>query len=149
MAPKIPQAPWHVSYHDGSNNGFSVDQEVSGGEVSATYSPVKPAESSSGTYSGGEPWKGTISTLQTEELWRQIQTLEADAARHVKSRQMGSGEFRLETQAGKRSISLCSIDKPGKVHPVPLGAPFRICSFLVGRGDALAKLDSFLKQLRQ
>jgi hypothetical protein len=120
----IPDAPWSVSYHDGSNNGFICQQAKAGGEISAEYSPVTPERSSSGTYSGGAPWKGTVTPAQAKELWRKIRGLQADKAGQQTNRTMGSGALGFKTPAGGVAL-------------------------IVSRGKDLAQLDSFLEQLRK
>src|SRR5262245_39969007 len=55
MAAEAMKAPWKVTYHDGAGNGFQFWQDAEGGEVRFDYSPVRPEQSSTGFYSGGEP----------------------------------------------------------------------------------------------
>ena len=124
MPREIPDAPWSVSYHDGSNNGFSCQQDAAGGEVGAAYTPMTPERSSSGTYSGGAAWKGTVSGNQARALWRMIRGLQADKAQHEVNRVMGSGSFKLKTPGGETK-------------------------FIIRRGGNLQRLDSFLEQLRK
>ena len=124
MSRDIPDAPWSVSYHDGSNNGFACQQRTASGAVTAEYRPMTPERSSSGTYSGGAPWHGTVSTDHVKALWRMLRGLQAAKDQHVINRVMGSGSFKLETPGGETL-------------------------FTIRHGGELARLDNFLEQLRK
>lgn len=75
-------------YADGSGNVYKI-----GGKDSRTlsYSPVTPIESSSGVYSGGEPFEKTMTPREYENL---IESLEAGfkaTGSHIDKRKMMSG----------------------------------------------------------
>jgi len=72
-------------YHDGSNNGWSI------GPQKVVYQPVTPAMSSSGIYSGGEPFEKVISVAQFTEIEALIKAGLANKSIHEDSRLKGSG----------------------------------------------------------
>ncbi|MBR58308.1 MAG: hypothetical protein CMH54_09835 [Myxococcales bacterium] len=92
-----PASAWSISYSDGSGNGFFFSQAADQDQASFAYNPVTPRESSSGTYSGGSPRKGTMTSAQVTELKRWVQTLKDDSANHAAQRGMGTGAIRLTT----------------------------------------------------
>lgn len=95
---------WSVRYSDGSNNGFHFWRDA-GGETRFEYTPTKPENSSSGTYSGGAAKEGTVEEAQAKELWSRVTTLEADLSLHAKARSMGTGSFTLTSgDKGERSF---------------------------------------------
>ncbi len=124
MPQDLPTPPWRVVYHDGSNNGFNVEQTAAGASISAAYDPVTPEQSSSGTYSGGAPWKGTLTADQAAGLWRRVRAMEGDRKLHQRNRTKGSGSFQLRSDGKERAL-------------------------LVSRCEKLADLDRFLEQLRK
>jgi hypothetical protein len=117
----VPDAPWRVSYHDGSGNAFHFEQTQA--SVSYTYTPVTPERSSTGMYSGGEPRAGTLVEEQVAGLWKRLLQLDAETAAHTEERGKGTGAFLLVTPAGERS-------------------------FIVERGESLAAFDQFLLELK-
>lgn len=79
-----------VSYYDGSANGYIFR----GGAVE--YRPVKPEESSSGTYSGGKPFKRPLDAATSAKIAHAFNTaIEAKAA-HIEDRVMMSGVISIE-----------------------------------------------------
>ena len=116
-------APWSVTYHDGSANGFRFWQGEAGGEVRFEYEPVKAAMSSSGVYDGGEAKQGTLERGQIDELWRLVTRLEADESQHVLARKKGTGAHSVTTPQYTRR-------------------------FLLERGSNLSELDGFMKSFR-
>jgi hypothetical protein len=105
MTSSIPSAPWSLTYHDGSGNGYRFWQDADQDEARFSYSPITPETSSSGTYSGGSPNSGTLTEQQAADLWQAAEYLEARASPAV-PRTMGSGSFRLKTAAGTRSFRI-------------------------------------------
>ena len=103
-----PKAPWSVDYSDGSGNGFRFWQEAGGGAAQFSYDPVTPAESSSGTYSGGKPKKGTLDTEQVQKLRRLLRRLEGDPSKHAASRMKGTGAFSFKSPDGKGEFVVSS-----------------------------------------
>ncbi len=97
-----PGAPWSVTYHDGSGNGLRFWQEDECGPARVAYTPVTPARSSSGIYSGGAPRQAELGPREVEALWRHLLALEAEGAPGGGGRAMGSGAFRLRTASGSR-----------------------------------------------
>jgi hypothetical protein len=117
------QTPWAIRYHDGNANGFRFWQQRPGDDVRFEYSPVQPANSSSGTYSGGEPRSGTVELAVADALWNLVERLEADRSLHASARAMGTGAVRITTPAGDRA-------------------------FLLERGPGLDELEAFVARFR-
>ncbi len=99
---QTPTAPWTLKYHDGSNNGYVIQQMSEGDAITFEYRPVTPAKSSSGTYSGGQPRQATLSKEQAAGLWSNLDELESADKLRTESRSMGSGLFQITTPTGSR-----------------------------------------------
>ncbi|MFT5682355.1 MAG: hypothetical protein ACI8RZ_003273 [Myxococcota bacterium] len=82
---------WSLSYSDGSNNHLRVWPD--GAAVRYAYTPTTPAQSSSGSYSGGKPAGGLIPNEFVLELWSRVQALAGHSEWHTDVRVMGSGAF--------------------------------------------------------
>lgn len=84
---KFANLPHNVvyRYHDGANNVWSI------GPKKIVYHPVTPAMSSTGTYSGGEPFEKTISETQFSEIEALLNAGVANKTIHENSRLKGSG----------------------------------------------------------
>ena len=102
--PANVDAPWSVTYHDGSGNGFRFWQETKDDCAHFEYSPITPETSSTGRYSGGDPKKGRMDGRHAGELWRRIGSLESDTSLRRDSRIKGSGAFSLKTATGTRQF---------------------------------------------
>lgn len=102
MTSGAQQAPWSVTYHDGSNNGFRFWQESEDEATRFEYAPMTPEASSSGIYSGGEPKQGPLNNEHVDELWRWVERLESDTSLHAASRMMRTGAFTVTTASGTR-----------------------------------------------
>ncbi|WP_373548865.1 hypothetical protein [Haliscomenobacter sp.] len=72
-------------YHDGSNNVWSI------GNQKIVYQPVTPAMSSSGIYSGGEPFEKNITAAQFTEIEALLKAGVVNKTIHEDSRLKGSG----------------------------------------------------------
>jgi flavodoxin len=83
-------------YYDGSGNQFKIETQ------SLEYIPIEPMESSSGIYSGGEPYKIEI----TAEQFNQIQNLFEKAFKskkeHSKERAKLTGMLSIEKNSEKK-----------------------------------------------
>jgi len=98
---KAPEgAPWSVFYHDGSGNGFRFWKDAEGEGARFEYTPIRPENSSTGFYSGGEPKSGRLDDRRARELWRWVRRLEAETSLHTDSRMKGTGAFSLTESAG-------------------------------------------------
>jgi hypothetical protein len=76
-------------YADGSGNVYMLNGNV------LTYDPVTPAESSTGTYSGGEP---KMVTLTSEQVHAVIHVLERGMGKtidQIANREKGTGEITI------------------------------------------------------
>ena len=115
-------APWSVTYHDGSGNQLRFRQESGTQAARFVYDPVRPEHSSSGSYSGGEPAEGTVDKPQVVALWSRLRALEADPSLRAPSRMKGTGDFSLTTPGGTST-------------------------FIIMRGPRLAELDAFVRSV--
>jgi hypothetical protein len=77
------------AYIDGNNNRYELSN--TNGEAVLAYIPIKPEESSSGTYSGGETKQRKISAAEHEQCMQAIEVVLALKKEHIQDRQMGSG----------------------------------------------------------
>ncbi|KAB2842974.1 hypothetical protein F9K50_00825 [bacterium] len=116
------QAYWTLDYGDGSANQYHFEQRSKGAAVSFRYDPVRPEQSSTGMYSGGEPRQGKLTARQARELKRRLAELESDAALRVEDRNKGTGAFSVRTSEGTRS-------------------------FIIRMGPEIRRFDEFLKTL--
>jgi hypothetical protein len=97
----IEPAPWTLVYTDGSNNSTRLWME--GEAIAWSFNPVQPKESSSGTYSGGEPGEGQATVNAATAVWTKLRHLEAtEGATPDGTRRMGTGWFTVTTPSGKR-----------------------------------------------
>lgn len=69
---------------DGSGNTYTISKEL------IEYSPVRPENSSSGVYSGGEPFKKKISSSDYKKIEKAINTIYDTKAIRLSHRTMGS-----------------------------------------------------------
>lgn len=122
FAEEALQAYWTLDYSDGSANQYHFEQRSKDAAVSFRYVPVRPEESSTGMYSGGEPRQGRLTAGQAHELKRRLTDLESDAALRVEERGKGTGDFRVQTPEGTRG-------------------------FLIRMGPEIRRFDDFLKKL--
>lgn len=116
------QAYWTLDYGDGSANQYHFEQRSKEAAVSFRYDPVRPEQSSTGMYSGGEPRQGKLTARQARELKRRVAKLESDAALHTEERGKGTGAFEVRTPDGTRR-------------------------FLIQMGPQIRDFDEFLKRL--
>lgn len=116
------QAPWSLSYSDGSANHYRFGQDNPKSQTHFEYLPVRPEESSTGTYSGGEPRQGDLSAKQTDELQKWLNKLESDKSLHTESRDKGTGAFTIKSGDQTRS-------------------------FIIQMSPTLREFDQFLKKL--
>jgi hypothetical protein len=84
---------WEVRYSDGSGNRTSIWSDPAG--AGWAYDPVQPIESSSGTYSGGDPATGVLTADQAAAVLAVFD----DAAKNGKpvgdGRPMGTGQVTI------------------------------------------------------
>jgi len=116
------RAFWTLDYADGSANQYHFEQRSRDSPLSFRYVPVRPEESSTGMYSGGEPRQGRLTAGQARELKRRLADLESNAALQTEERGKGTGDFRVQTPEGMRS-------------------------FLIRMGPEIRRFDEFLKTL--
>lgn len=104
LAKDAAPASWALVYGDQSGNGLSVWKRAGDSKALYDYSPVRPEESSSGQYSGGEAKSGSLSDKDAAELWRRALRLEADKSNRAQDRAMGTGAFTLRDANGSREF---------------------------------------------
>jgi hypothetical protein len=102
----VRPTPWTLVYADGSANVYTFKQPAAGADVVFEYDPVRPEESSTGMYSGGEPRTASIPAAdpRVAELWNRVEKLEATTTLHQPDRGKGTGAFALTTPAGTRQF---------------------------------------------
>ena len=95
------------SYSDGSNNTLYIENNI------LEYRPVTPAESSSGTYSGGIAVRIQLSAQDMEQIKEAFEDALADTAAHQENRAMMTGLVKIE---GNGKIRTCILrqDSPSK-----------------------------------
>jgi hypothetical protein len=84
------------TYIDGNNNTFTITSD------SLIYDPIQPHESSSGTYSGGQPKRVALAATQFQKIEALIKSIQKDKTSHESTRQMGFGTLVV----GKTTIFL-------------------------------------------
>ena len=89
------------TYIDGNNNVYTIRQD------SIFYTPIKPQESSSGIYNGGEPAKIKITAEQFAKIEAIIKAIQKDKKNWCDKREMGYGTVVI----GKKSIFLNTSSK--------------------------------------
>lgn len=123
-ADDTPNDTWSVGYSDHSGNSYRFWKNDGAQEARFAYDPVTPERSSSGTYSGGDPQRGTLELAQVDALFQRIRDLEADTGNHARSRMMGTGSFRVsEGGGGERRFIIRS--GPGRQAFDTFLEPFR------------------------
>ena len=100
QGPGLPPAPWTLTYADGSGNRTRLEQAVAGASIAWTYEPVTPAQSSSGTYSGGAARQGRLDEDQAATLWAQAVGLTEGLAPAEGGRALGTGGLTVASPLG-------------------------------------------------
>ncbi|AEE47961.1 hypothetical protein Halhy_0047 [Haliscomenobacter hydrossis DSM 1100] len=72
-------------YIDGNNNAWNISKKW------IEYKPISKVLSSSGNYSGGEPFQAKITTRQYRAIRSLLQNAMSNTAIHLPNRLMGSG----------------------------------------------------------
>ena len=83
-------------YHDGSANRYIIKNET------IEYIPIKPSQSSSGFYDGGDYFKKEISKLQYEEIISVFSEAIQNKSCHIKNRVKGSGRIIVNENKGSK-----------------------------------------------
>jgi hypothetical protein len=98
-----------IDYVDGCGNVYILKLEKGKGIVE--YEPMTPEMSSSGFYSGGEPFEREIDI----KLFNQIAELAVQAIKnksaHIINREMGSGMLKIEINNSKQKAILAPDSK--------------------------------------
>jgi hypothetical protein len=99
---------WAMNFADGSNNSFHLVQNASYPLGFLVFRPVQAMESSSGGYSGGEPWEAILPAGALLEIRERVERLASDTALHAASRMMGTGLFSFSQDEKKTRFILSS-----------------------------------------
>ncbi len=92
-------------YADGSGNRYILRQADASQRdsiddarrIELAYEPVTPTQSSSGVYSGGEPWTVALSNEDAAALARLFEDALHEVNAHQENRAMGTGEVSRKT----------------------------------------------------
>ncbi len=87
-------------YADGSGNVYEFSKK------NFEYFPVKPEQSSTGHYSGGEYVKLIPRAVDIEKLIDLIHLAKADTADHLQNRDKGTGQITFKNENGVQSFIL-------------------------------------------
>lgn len=122
----MPATPWTLTYADGAANQYRFARASDAAAVSFEYDPVTPEESSTGSYSGGEPVDRKLPAADPRlaELWRRVQALAADPGVQQPDRNKGTGAFHWKNASGERD-------------------------FIVEQGSALTDFHTFVQTFRR
>ncbi len=83
-------------YLDGSGNEFIISKTT---KITIEYNPVKPLQSSSGIYDGGEYVKKDISELQYNKIISTLKEAIENRDIYIDDRVMGSGMIILQEES--------------------------------------------------
>lgn len=86
------------SYSDGSGNRYLVSRK------SFEYIPIKPSESSSGTYSGGDPVKNQPGLELFRKFSDLIQAAYADKKEHTTERNKGTASIVMSEEKNSKAF---------------------------------------------
>ena len=121
--PETPEkSHWRITHHDGNGNTYRFKKDGDDDRIMFTYSPVTPAFSSSGIYSGGDAKQGFLNEDQSEKLNEWIARLASDSSIQSNSREKGTGAFYVS-------------DSNGEKH------------FIIKRGQTMGEFSQFLKTI--
>jgi hypothetical protein len=96
-------------YADGSNNRYLIGPET------ITYRPITPAESSTGIYSGGEPFSVAIGPAQYQEIVALLEAARQPGAGHAPARAKGTGAiWKRLNPTDDDTLTLLRMDSPAK-----------------------------------
>ena len=90
--------PTEYTYADGSANVYKITPD------SLEYIPMTKERSSSGTYSGGDPYKKAITPAQYGKIKAAIEKIIAAKNIHIKDRIMTSGMIAIKEDKKKEKI---------------------------------------------
>lgn len=105
----------HFEYADGNGNVYIISSST------LTYIPVKPEESSSGTYSGGSTKSLSITAGQFELISTVLLKAIGSTANHISDRVMMSGAISVIDGTHKKQCIL----SPGSVEQKEIEATLR------------------------
>lgn len=80
-----------LQFHDGAGNAYAYAPETG----TLRYEPVTPATSSSGTYSGGQPWEVSITVAEARAMRSVFEAAAGAIADHAPTRSKGTGDVRI------------------------------------------------------
>jgi hypothetical protein len=102
----IEPGPWSLTFADGNGNVTRVARAPGQTAITWSYDPIRPEESSSGTYSGGEPGQGALAEAEALQLWERVRALQSDPAVRAAQRELGTGRLEVVTVGGRAELLL-------------------------------------------
>lgn len=90
----------NITYTDQNNNRYFISEQT------LRYDPIKELESSSGTYSGGDPVSVNITSEQLRKLREMAQKLVASSEGKTTKREMLTSVLALKTGDSLKSVIL-------------------------------------------
>ena len=111
---------YYVQYIDGNGNQFIIKRET---ETSIEYIPVKPVNSSSGIYNGGNYIKKNLQNVEFLELSALLQHIIQNRENKIENRIKGSGKI-IQFENDQKKIYLIApkssdlIKLEAKLHDV-------------------------------
>jgi len=87
-----------IRYADFNNNQYTL----SGAKL--TYNPIQPINSSSGTYSGGEPMESQLTEDQLTEIYQAASILADKESLHLEKRRMLTAVLSFKPATAETSI---------------------------------------------
>ncbi|MHA1992800.1 MAG: hypothetical protein ACW98A_17725 [Candidatus Hodarchaeales archaeon] len=92
---------WICRYLDGSGNEYIISNEA---KITIEYNPVKPLQSSSGIYDGGDYVKKEISEQQYDNIITTLREAIKNRDIDISDRVKGSGMIILQGKDNKENI---------------------------------------------
>ncbi len=89
-----------INYGDGNGNQYIIEQD------SIEYNPVKPKNSSSGIYDGGDHMKKKITLHQYDEITSIFNKVMTNEANHIKNRVKMSGVITIQKGSAMKTCIL-------------------------------------------
>ena len=96
-------------YHDGNGNKYTLLRNI------LEYTPIKPAESSSGIYDGGNAFKKTLNAAQHQKLFNLFYKLVTDKTSHTNQNIKPNCSIILLEEEGNEEFIIKANNKTNKL----------------------------------
>lgn len=96
-------------YHDGNGNKYTLLRNI------LAYTPIKPAESSSGIYDGGNAFKKTLNAVQYKKLFKLFYKLVTDKTCHTNQNIKPNCSIILLEEEGNEEFIIKANNKTNKL----------------------------------